>query len=903
MSAMAMSPTQLRCEYRENPLGVDLLQPRLSWILESDKRGEIQTAYQVLAASSLDILDKNQSDLWNSGKIKSDQSAHVSYAGKALVSSQQVFWKVRVWDARGEQSAWSDSAQWTMGLLNDSDWHHAKWIGALGTAKNADLRGPRSKYESALLRKEFEIKGKLGRAVVHVCGLGQYEMMLNGKNVSNDLMSPGWTLYSKTCLYDTYDITAALRPGKNAIGLFLGNGMYHSHLGQGRYTYGHGWSFGPLQAIICIHLQYTDGSVETLISDRNWKIISGPITYSSPYGGEDYDVRLEPQDWSIIGFDDSQWETVAELSGPGGVLKGLQAAAPPLRTYEIFHPVATKELPSGAKIYDLGQNASIIPRVLIKGALGSSVKITPSELIDKNGDIDDAVCKGGSWWRCILKGNGKEMWFPKFYYRGARYFKVETEPAPDDKVFPALDKIEGVVVHSSLSPAGEFSCSNELFNKIHTLVRWAQRSNMMSIMTDCPTREKLGWLEEDHLNGPALRYEFDLAPLFTKIMNDIADSQLASGFVPNIAPEYCKFGGNSDSNPFRNSPEWGSTFILGGWQQVEFNGDLELIQRHYTEMQHYLDYLDRRASEHILDFGLGDWYDIGPGHPGKSQLTPKALTATAIYYEDVVSMGKMARLLRKNNDAVKYEAQASTIRIAFNKKFFNLQDKQYSDGSQCANAMPLAVGLVEEEDRSAVLDNLIRDIHAKGLTAGDVGYRYLLRALADAGRSDIIFDLNNQSEKPGYGMQLVKGATSLTEAWDAGESSSQNHFMLGQINEWFYHDLAGIQPDSNAPGFKKVIIKPALVGDILWVKSSYQSLHGRIVNEWKRQGNKLVMDITIPANTTATVFVPSKKENSITESGNPAKRSEGVKQLRTEVNATVFEIGSGTYQFSALVGE
>jgi hypothetical protein len=534
------------------------------------------------------------------------------------------------------------------------------------------------------------------------------------------------------------------------------------------------------------------------------------------------------------------------------------------------------------------------------------VRIIPSELGDgmvNGGSLGEKPRKNSIWCDYTKATDGVETWSPKFFYIGCRYFEVKSFPAEGETKLPAVKSIEGIVVQSSSEPVGEFSCSNELFNKTHTLVRWAQRSNMMSLMTDCPQREKRGWLEQDHLNGPALRYGFDLAQLFNKTLNDIGDSQLASGLVPTTAPEYTVFrdkGQNGDQRGrFGDSPEWGSALLLVAWQQYEFTGDPGLLRRHYEGMEKYVRYLDGRAKDCIVDYGLGDWYDIGPKHPGVAQLTPIALTATAFYFYDTWILSQAAKLLGDNDAAARHAEQAEKIRAAFNKKFFNAETNQYATGSQCANSIPLVMNIAEPAVRAAVLENIVKDVREKGLTAGDVGYRYLLRALADGGRSDVIFEMNNQSDKPGYGMQLARGATSLTEAWDAGRDSSQNHFMLGQINEWFYHDLAGIQCDPDGPGFRKIIIRPAVVGDLQWVKASYDSIRGRIASEWRRDGKKITLRITISANTTATVFVPAHDAAFVREGKLPAAQSDGVKFLRMENGVAVFEVGSGKYEFTA----
>jgi hypothetical protein len=469
-----------------------------------------------------------------------------------------------------------------------------------------------------------------------------------------------------------------------------------------------------------------------------------------------------------------------------------------------------------------------------------------------------------------------------------------------------IESLEGIVVHSAADPVGEFECSNPLFNRIRKLVRWAQRSNMMSVMTDCPHREKLGWLEEDHLNGPSLRYEFNLSRLFTKMMNDIADSQLPNGLVPTTAPEYTIFRDASTNstlprNNFGDSPEWGSSFLIVPWQQYQFDGDLDLLRAHYEDMKRYVAWIGSRATNHIVNYGLGDWYDLGPRAPGVSQLTPIALCATAFYFYDTRILEQTAVLLGKGDEAKQFEQQAEEIRAAFNETFFNATNHSYATGSQTANAIPLVMNLCEPANRAAVLDAIVRDVRSRdnGLTAGDVGYQYLLRALADGGRSDVIFDINNQTNKPGYGYQLALGATSLTEAWNARPGGSQNHFMLGQIEEWFYHDVAGIACDPAGPGFRKILINPQPVGDLTWAKASYDSIRGNIVSDWKRDGDKFTLKVNIPANTAATVFVPANAAEGVKESGKSATRSRGVKFLRQEGDRAVFAVESGTYEFTS----
>jgi hypothetical protein len=459
---------------------------------------------------------------------------------------------------------------------------------------------------------------------------------------------------------------------------------------------------------------------------------------------------------------------------------------------------------------------------------------------------------------------------------------------------PVVDSLNGAVIQGASPAVGEFSCSNDLFNRIHTLIRWAQRANIVSVLTDCPHRERLGWLEQYHLNGPSLRYEFDLSQLCAKGMNDMADSQLANGLVPDIAPEFPVFNGG-----FRDSPEWGSSFVIVPWQQYQFTGDRELLSRYYDGMKRYAAYLRSKSKNNIVSHGLGDWYDLGPAEPGYSQLTPIALTATAFYYYDTWILAQTSALLNRTEEAKEFAEQAGEIRTAFNQRFFNPATGSYATGSQCANAIPLVMNLCEPAQRAGVLDAIVADVrrHGNAVTAGDVGYRYLLRALADGGRSDVIFDMNNQSEKPGYGYQIKMGATSLTEAWNANRSSSQNHFMLGQIMEWFYADLAGITPDPAGPGFKRIIIRPQPVGDVTWVKAAYQSARGRIECHWEKIAGKFNLHLAIPVNTTATVYLPAKSPEKVFESGTSAAAAPGVRVLRQENDRIVCEVTSGTYEF------
>lgn len=872
MVVAAVEVVDLRCEYAVNPMGVDVAQPRLSWRLQTDASDVQQAAWEVEVASQRDLLEEGRSDLWKSGRREGSSTQFIEYAGGALVSSQQVWWRVRTWTDDGIVSPWSEAGTWTMGQLSVADWQ-AEWV-------EADQEAP-----SVLLRKAFSLKGPIQRAVVHVSGLGHYVMEVNGHVIGEDLLTPGWTDYEETTLYDTRDITAFLQPGENSIGLHLGNGMYHVER-LGRFAKFEG-SFGKKRAILDMLVEYTDGSVERVGTNRSWRSAPGPITFSSIFGGETYDARLLPEDWSKADFEDDDWPFVRiSETGQLSTLRALSVASEPLRVIEVRDPVEVRPLAAeGAWLYDFGQNTSYIPRIRIAGSAGSRVQIIPAEVLFPDGypsrSSMGGIHRGTSWMEYIKRTDAVETWSPLFFYIGSRYMQVQLIAAQAGGALPELESIEGQIVHAAAQSLGHFETTNPLVNRIRDLVRWAQRSNMVSVLTDCPHREKLGWLEQYHLNGPSIRYEFDVARIFRKGVQDMEDAQLASGMVPNIAPEFTQFRGT-----FRSAAEWGAAFIAVPWQQYLFTGDLQLIENHYPAMQRYFDYLSSKSEEDILTEGLGDWYDLGPNHgPGRAQLTLPPLTATAFLYQDARLLSKMAVLLGRTDDAEAYAARAARIRNRFNTKFYNAEAGHYGSNSQAANAIALVMDLVEPEHRDRVLAALVQDVVERNyaMTAGDVGFRYLILALSDGGRDDLVYKMINHERNPGYGYQLKMGATALTEAWDASPSSSNNHFMLGHIMEWFYGRLLGIAPDEQQPGFRHVVLDPRPVPELEGVSGHYDSIQGRISVEWKQSDSGLFhYSVTLPPNTTASLYLPAGDMEStgehekITMSGAPRAREDSL---------------------------
>jgi hypothetical protein len=878
----ACFPGRLHCDFFTEPLGIDSANPALDWILQTSDpsaRGLTQSAYQILVASSQNRLAKDTGDLWDSGKVASDQTYQIAYAGASLKSDEAVWWKVRIWDGAGKVSAWSAPAPWTMGVLNPNDWH-ARWITA-----PASLQG--GSNNTFLLRHEFSAKSKLKRATVNICGLGQYEISINGRNVTTNVLTPGWTEYTKTCLYDTYDVTALIQSGDNAVGILLGSGMYRVAKG-GRYAKFER-SFGPLQAIARIRLEYEDGSTAIIGTDESWRAGISPMTFSSVYGGEDWDARLDQKGWNNPGFDESRWLPVEISTGPGGELRGISRSAPPIQIFETHMPVSHHQVKTNVTIYDLGQEASHLARITVHGPAGSRVRITPSELVNSNGTLFVNNYNGRAWREYTLAGMGEEAYTSKFFYYGGRYLQVECISSTNSMEIPQVDSIAGLDIHSSVAKAGKFSCSNDLFNRIDTMIRRAELGNMMSVISDSANRERLGWLEQDHLHGPSFHYEYDMSPLETKVVGDMMDCQLDDGLIPTHVPEYPIM-----SPKWRDSIEWGTTGILMPWQQFEFTGDIAGLRNSYPMMRRYLDYLTSKATDGIAAPGLGDWNGLRA-----NTNTPNKLIATALYFENARAVAQSTRLLGKPDEAAAYEKLAATIRTAFNATFFHADSGQYGTGSQCANAMALDLGLVESTNREAVLQHIVDDLAQQhyAMTIGEVGLPYLLRALAAGGRSDVIFDMANQTEYPGYGYQLKMGATALPETWNAGRDNTQIQFILGHIIEWFYHDLAGIQLDPQSPGFKHFIIHPDVVGDLTEVKAAYDSIRGQIVSEWKLSKQTITMHVVVPPNTTATIDIPTVNKDSVTEGGKLIVESGGITFLNFQDSHASYQVGSGDYTF------
>ena len=685
--------------------------------------------------------------------------------------------------------------------------------------------------------------------------------------------------------------------GRDVLAVMLGNGMYNVQRtalpgvpprGE-RYTKFAG-SFGAPKLIAQLDVRYADGSREIVVTDQRWKSERGPVVFDSTYGGEDYDAQRESSGWRTTAFDDAAWTAAQVVEGPRGAL--TPAMAPPVGQHETYAPVKQTDLGGGRVVYDLGQNFAGIVRIRVKGAAGAIVRFIPGELLNADGTVSQATFHGPMWWSYRLRGdNAGETWEPLFGYGGFRYVQVEWTPgpgmAPGVTVPPGtLLSLVGIAQHSDSAVVGSFASSNEMLNRIHALIVAAIHNNMVSLLTDCPEREKLGWLEQTHLQAPSLMFNNNLQMLFRAQDRNMMDAQKPDGIVPTIAPQYTHFGPKNAI--FDDSPEWGSASVLEPWWAYSFYGDRAELERDYPMMQRYVAALESKAVDGIVAYGLGDWYDIGPGAPGFEKNTTLGVTATLMLYEDAAAMAQIAKLLGHVDDTTKYEALATKTASAFNRRFWDATHGWYDHGSQTANSMPLALGVVPVERQAQVLAHIVEDIHSHDnhVTAGEIGYPYLLRALAESGRDDVILAMMLRKDPPSYGSQLEAGATSLTEAWDANPHSSQDHLMLGAAEEWFYRRLGGMDVDlSRRVQEERLTIRPITVQGVGWVRCGFESSLGKVESDWKRDGGVVRYTVTVPV--ASTVVLPE----------GAAAESNGAARLQSRHGESVFRVRRGTWRF------
>ncbi|MDR1438540.1 MAG: glycoside hydrolase family 78 protein [Clostridiales bacterium] len=846
-----MRIANMRAEGQAGCPVLDEASPVLSWNIETAGTNWKQAAYRVRVSQR----GAGERLVWDSGRVESDLLM-AKYGGAPFESDTAYAWTATVWSAGGD-AAQSDAGGFRTGLLAPADWKGA-WIGETGDG------------ESHVYRLGFSLERAVASARLFVCGLGHYEMYLNGAKVGDRVLEPGWSDYRKTAYYSAYDVTGMLQPGANAAGALLGDGMYN--VVGGRYAY-YPRSYGKMKLLAQLNVTYENGERACIATGPDWRMAESPYRFCCMYGGEDYDARLELPGFSCAGFrEGSNWSPAVQVGAPECELK-VQAIAPckAMRSYG-----ARRTSRAGALVYDFGVNFSGWPRISLSGGRpGDTVKLFPAEVLGGDGLPDQFVTKNGFCWQVTLAGARQTAYEPKFSYYGFRYLLVEGAREAgeggagegESEAGPFVESLAGQFVYPDVEAGGGFACSNALFSQIHAIVRQAMLSNLKSYLTDCPHREKLPWMEQAHLIGPSLMYNFELGSLFQKIMRDIADAQHEDGMVPDICPQYVEFGYHRGYN---DSPEWGSAAILIPWQLHRRYGDDGILARNYGAMRRYAGYLESQAHHHVLHHGLGDWLDVGPCPPF-SQNTPVPVTATCIYHLCLLAMAGAAAILGKAGDEERYRALAGDVRREFRAQFLDRQSHRVirvANCSQAAQAMALMCGMVDEQEEELALRGLLDDIEKRGYatTAGDVGHPFVIAALIRYGCADAAARMVSQSQTPGYGYQVRHGATALCEAWDGPDPErphgSQNHLMLGSVEEWFYAGLAGFaNSHADAPfcagaplgapvragnPLNRMVLKPQFAEGCDEVDAWVLHPYGRVSLRWKREGGVARVRVRIP---------------------------------------------------------
>ncbi len=886
---------RMTCEYRENPAGIDNPQPRLSWTLTSPQRNQNQTAYRILVASSRELLAKNSGDIWDSGQVTSGRNSQIRYGGAALQSDRPYYWQVRVWDRDGKPSPWSAPAYWSTGLLKASDWQ-AQWIGLDEAVGDDDITSEYAKVSARMIRHEFAVSKKIKRASAFVCGLGLFEWYLNGKKIGDQVLAPALSEYNKRAYYLTFDVTGEIAQGRNALGVILGNGRYLApRLNKSTRTYG----FPKL--LLQINIEYSDGSRSTIASDPSWKFTcDGPILANNEYDGETYDGRKELTAWSDPGFVDAHWRTAQRVNAPGGQI--VAQPSEPIKVTQTLKAIAITEPQPGLYIFDMGQNMVGWAQLRVQGARGTRVTLRFGETLKKDGTLFlDNIRTAKVTDTYILKGTGVETWEPSFTYHGFRYVEVTGYPGKPD-----LAAINGRVVHDALPPAGTFSCSNVILNRIYQNAVWGSRGNYRSIPTDCPQRdERQGWLGDRSMESRGESYIFDVAAFYNKWLVDIQDATDERGSIPDVAPSYWP--------TYSDNTTWPGSYIIIAAMLYDQYHDLATLQRHYPTMQKWIAYMRQYVENGVMTKDTyGDWcvppHDRTVIHTTDArQTTAGDLIGTAYFYHELKLMQRFATLLGRSADANGYAAEADKMKAAFNTIFLTANPLQYGNNSQTSSILALAFDLVPPEHRHAIMDNLVEKIMGESeghVGTGLIGCQWLMRTLTENGRADVAYTVASQTTYPSLGYMAERGATTIWELWngDTGDPgmNSHNHVMLvGDLIVWFYEWLAGIRSDPGQPGFQHLLMRPQVVAGLDFVKGSLASANGLINSEWRYAGNAFHWDLRIPPNTTATIAIPADTESVITESGKSVAAAAGVRYIGREQDRALYKIGSGRYAFTS----
>jgi len=898
-ASSAFHPVELICEYEHNPLGIDNENPRFSWKIVSQKKNQKQTAYEIIVSSSLNTIQKNRGDVWDTGKINSSQSIHIPYDGNMLQSYTRYYWRVRTYDKDGKRSAWSDVNWFETAVMPSDEWE-AAWI---GDGKELPTRDEDFYTDDPmpLLRKSFDITKQLLTARLYISGLGYYEAYLNGHRIGNQMLDPGWTSYQERVLYAVYDVTDYLSEGLNMAGIMLGNGWYNPlplrfwgavNMREALFT-------GRPSVKGMIRLEFQDGSSEIIPTDASWETAPGPVIRNNVYLGEYYDARLEIPDWNIAGTSSEGWEPAAVMPAPPGVMSAQRQ--PPIRVTQTLKPVKIYESQPGVFIADMGQNFAGVAGIRVNGPKDTKITLRYGEDLHADGSLNVLTTvagqiKGGqggpgapeiAWQEdnYVLSGEGTEEWFPRFTFHGFRYVEITGWPG-----IPEPEDISGLKMNADLRDGGHFASSNSMFNKLDTVINHTFLSNVFSVISDCPAREKLAYGGDILCTTDAFMFHFYMPTFYQKIIRDFTDAQRPLGGIPETVP----FVGIADGSPGDKSGPLG--FQLGLVHLIrkmyDFYGDTQIITENYDAVRKQIEFLKASTDDYLFDTDLGDHESLD------EKSIP--LTASVFYYLHVCYMKEFATIIGKQDDVVKYTTLSENIKEAINRKFSVADTGVYARGTQSDQSFALWSNIVGGKDRDKALDVLFTALENKNwhLSTGIFGTKMLFDLLREEEQSEMAYKIANQRDFPGWGHMIENGATTLWETWRYSDNVySQNHPMFGSVGAWFYRSLLGI--NELEPGFRKILIKPQPAGDLTSAEGSYETLYGEIGTAWKIAEGKFFLKIKIPVNTTATVMIPSRFGKNIKVDEEPIRTNEEILSFGVREDHTIIEVGSGEYHLEA----
>jgi alpha-L-rhamnosidase len=883
--------TELRAEYRSNPLGIDTPRPRLSWRIESPARNTVQAAYQIQVGIDSAALTQGRGAEWDSGKVLSDASLFQEYGGRALRSRTRYYWHVRTWDAAGHASPWSAPGFWETGLLARTDWT-AQWIGPPASARDS------AGAPAPMLRRDFAVQGRVASARIYITSRGLYELHLNGHRVGEELFTPGWTSYANRLQYQVYDVTSLLVTGANAIGTILGDGWYRGYLGfTGRKN-----DYGTSVALLLqLEIRYANGRVERVMSDAAWKYATGPIRYADIYRGETYDARVDRTGWTNAKYNDRDWQPVAMAENTTAAL--VAPVSEPVQRMQTIKPIAILHSPTGQTIFDLGQNITGWVRLRVRGPAGTTVVLRHGEVLDKDGNLYFGNLRAAAQTdRYILSGKGDEVYEPHFTFHGFRYVAIEGLAAP-----PTPETVTGVVIHSALAETGTFVTSDTMINKLQRNIVWGQRGNFLDVPTDCPQRdERLGWTGDAQVFARTAAFNLNVSGFFSKWLADLSADQFPGGSVPWVIPN--PLGG--DSTQFASTAGWSDASTVVPWTMYLMYGDRGVLERQYESMHKWVDWARRRAGPSLIwkTGGFGDWLALhsdDASYPGAT--TGKDFIATAYLAHSADIVARTAAVLGRSDDAQRYRTLFNQVRDAFRREFVS-PNGRVSENTQTAYALALNFGLLADAETGGAAQRLVDDIRAHDghLTTGFLGTPELTHALSRNGHLDAAYSLLMQRTYPSWLYPITRGATTMWERWDGIRTdgsfeeesmNSFNHYAFGAIGDWMYRTIGGIDIDPDAPGYKHALIAPRPGGGLTSAHTSLETGYGMLSTEWHLGAGSFTLEIVIPANTSATVTLPNATVDRVLEGGSTLRQASGVRSAEQNGRDVMVNVGSGHYAF------